>query len=156
MNARYSLLLLFICCSFAAFGQGPTTASTSLNLCGQSYAAPAGCVALTEHELACEGYQLSWVYLDARDYRSAAEQYIAQIRHELKGAKQEPIDCFVLDKPTKGYKITYKIPDGLAYQLLAYSVVNGQPLVIQLKLPSEPISNQAIPAFARQFMRVSN
>ncbi|MBC6611404.1 hypothetical protein H8B15_10745 [Hymenobacter sp. BT507] len=155
MNIRYSFLLFLFWLPLGAWAQGPMPVSRQLNFCGQPYTAPVGCVAVTEHELACEDAQLSWVYLDFKDYRALGEEYIAQVRRGLKGVHQEPATFYLLGNEVKGYKLTYKNFNGLAYRLVACSVVNGQPLVIQLTTPTDPVSNAAIPAFAQQFVRVS-
>lgn len=155
MNIRYSFLLFLFCLPVAAWAQGPTTTSRQLNFCGQSYTAPAGCVAVTDHEMACEDVQLSWDYLDFKDYRALGEEYMAQVRRGLKGVHQEPATFYLLGNEVKGYKLTYKNFNGLAYKLLACSIVSGQPLVVQLSTPTDPTSNAAIPAFAQQFVRVS-
>ena len=74
---------------------------------------------------------------------------------QLKKFRKEAISCYLLFNPAKGYKLSYKVDDGTVYQLIAYGIANEQPVIVQLTLDKEPKSNEDIPEFARQMIRLT-
>jgi len=84
------------------------------------------------------------------------EQFISQIETGLKDVKKVPLKVYILKKPAKGYEISFKTDDGIRYRILAYAVVNNQPVLIQLSLNNEPKTNEDIPDFPRQIMSLTN
>jgi len=87
--------------------------------------------------------------------QSVPEQFISQMAGQMKKFKKEPITCYLLDNEVKGYRISFKKDNGAAYQLIAYGIANGQPVLVQLSLDSEPKSNEDIPEFPRQIIRLT-
>ena len=81
------------------------------------------------------------------------DQFINQMAGQMKNFKKEPIKCFLLDKEVKGFKITFKKGKGIGYQLIAYGVANGQPVLVQLAIDNEPRTNDDLPDFPRQILR---
>jgi hypothetical protein len=55
----------------------------------------------------------------------------------------------------RGYKISFKSDNGTSYQIIAYGVANGQPVLVQLSLGKEPKTNDDIPEFARQIIKLT-
>ena len=87
--------------------------------------------------------------------QSMPDQFVNQMSGQMKKFKKEPITCYMLDKEVKGYKIIFKKDNGTGYQLIAYGVANGQPVLVQLSLNNEPKTNDDIPEFPRQIIRLT-
>ena len=83
------------------------------------------------------------------------DQFVNQMAGQMKKFKKEPITCYLLDKEVKGYKISFKKDKVIGYQLIAYGVANGQPVLVQLSLDKEPKTNDDIPIFPRQIIRLT-
>ena len=83
------------------------------------------------------------------------DQMINQMAGQLKKFRKEPVTCYLLDNPVKGYKISFKTDQGTRHQLMAYGFANEQLVLVQLSLDREPKTDEDIPAFPRQIIRLS-
>ena len=83
------------------------------------------------------------------------DQIINQMAGQMKKFKKEPVTCYLLDNQVKGYKISFKTDQGTSYQLMAYGLANEQLVLVQLSLNKEPKTDDDIPAFPRQMIRLS-
>ena len=145
----------FILLAASAMAQSVSKSDT-VKFCYIKYALPGGCSAISESQVKCDDYAMAWIYLSYPMLQSVPVQTIDNMSHQFKKFKKEAITCYLLDAPVKGYKISYKTGQGTTYQLMAYGVANEQPVILQLVLSKEPKSNDDIPAFARQIIRLSN
>ena len=85
----------------------------------------------------------------------AAEQYIDQMSGTLKQFKKVPMTVYVLKKQFTAYEITYKNDDDSnGYEIVAYGIVNNQPVLVQLLLKRRPKSNDDVPDFAQQIITI--
>ena len=151
---RKFLTALFFVSSAASFGQ-TTNQVDSLTFCFNKYKVPAGCLAESEYQVKCDNYSIVWLYMNEQMLQSMPDQFVSQLSGQMKKFKKESIICYLLDKEVKGYKISFKNDNGTAYQLIAYGDVNGQPVLVQLSLNNEPKTNQDIPDFPRQIIRLT-
>ena len=148
------LIVFLLCFSCGVFGQNSKQVD-SLTFCFHKYQVPTGCAAESEYQLKCENYSMAWLYMNEQMLESMPDQFISQMAEQMKKFKKEAINCYLLDKEVKGYKISYKTDSGTGYQLIGYGNANGQPVLVQIVLDKEPKNNEDIPEFAREIIRLS-
>jgi hypothetical protein len=146
------LSLLFIAAS--SYGQTPSQGDT-VSFCFIKYKIPAECKKESEFQVKCNDYSMSWIYLNRETILTTPGQMIDQMAGQLKKFKKEAITCYLLDNQAKGYKISFRTDQGTSHQLMAYGYANEQFVLVQLSLDKEPKSDEDIPAFARQMIRLS-
>jgi len=147
------LLILFFFIAANAVGQ--TNKKDTLTFCYIKYPVPAGCISEPNSSVKCDGWKLSWIYLNDEMLKTVPDQLVNQMAGQLKKFRKEAITCYLLFNPAKGYKLSYKVEDATVYQLIAYGIANEQPVIVQLNLGKEPKSNEDIPEFARQMIRLT-
>ncbi len=151
---RHFFIALFILVGTNSFGQ-TSTKIDSLTFCFIKYKVPTGCTAESEYQVKCDNYSIVWLYMNDQMLQVMPDQFVNQMAGQMKKFKKEPITCYLLDKEVKGYKISFKKDKGTGYQLIAYGVANGQPVLVQLALDNEPKTNDDIPNFPRQIIRLT-
>ena len=151
---RQLLITFFILARAASFGQ-TSTKIDSLTFCFIKYKVPAGCSAETEYQIKCDSYSLVWLYMDKQMLQVTCNQLVNQMSGQMKKFKKEAITCYLLDKRVKAYKISFTKENGKGYQLITYGVVNGQPVLVQLSLENKPRTNNDIPDFPKQIIRLT-
>ncbi|UOQ51887.1 hypothetical protein [Hymenobacter cellulosivorans] len=148
MKVLYTLLLLFT--SVVAFGQ---TSPASVNFCGQDYPLPEGATLVSSYEVKADKFDLMLMYLNPADLRNGAPaDYTKQRMKKLKGKDLQEMACFIQGTPAKAFKFSHPTETGTSYELLAYGITKGQPVMIQLTLDVDPYNNVEIPEFPRQFV----
>ena len=153
MKQLFTTIFLFF--SIVSFGQA-TKKVDSLSFCRNRYAVPQGCVAESEYQVECDNYSIVWLYMKEEMLTAMPDQFIDQMAVQMKKFKKTPITCYLLGKEVKGYKISFKGDKGTRHQLIAYGTANGQPVMVQLSLNEEPKTNDDIPQFPRQIIRLTN
>jgi hypothetical protein len=148
------LIFSFLFAVTGSFAQTPGNGDT-INFCFIKYKIPAGCKATSEFQVKCDDYSMSWIYLTPQTFQTMPDQMISQMAAQLKKFKKEPVTCYLLDNQVKGYKISFKTDQGTVHQLMAYGFANEQLVLVQLSLDREPKTNEDIPAFPRQMIRLS-
>jgi len=148
-------LFTFLLILFTTFSFGQTNNVDSLTFCSVKYKVPTGCSAESEYQVMCNKYSIVWLYMNEQMLNFMPDQFISQMAGQMKISKKEPISCYLLDNDAKGYKISFKKGKEIGYQLIAYGIVNGQPVLVQLSLDKEPKSNDDIPSFPRQIIRLT-
>jgi hypothetical protein len=151
---RQFLLGFFVLIGAISFGQ-TSTKIDSLTFCFNKYKVPTGCAAESEYQIKCDNYSMVWLYMNEQMLQVMPDQFVNQMPGQLKKFKKEPITCYLLDKEVKGYKISFKTDNGTGHQLIAYGVANGQPVLVQLSLDNEPKTNDNIPDFPKQIIRLT-
>jgi hypothetical protein len=144
--------LLFI--AAGSFAQTPRNGDT-ISFCFIKYKIPTGCKATSEYRVKCDDYIMNWVYLTSQNVQTMPDQIINQMAGQMKKFKKEAVTCYLLDNPVKGYKISFKTDQGTSHQLMAFGIANEQPVLVQLSLDQDPKTNDDIPAFPRQIIRLS-
>src|SRR5687768_10926969 len=100
------LTLLFLLFTTTLFAQ---TKVDALNFCSTKFPVPVGCKAESEYQIQCDNYSMVWLYMNEEMLKTGvAEQFIDQIKDQVKQFKKEPITALVLNKEFKGYKISLK------------------------------------------------
>jgi hypothetical protein len=151
---RQFLTALFILFAATSFGQASTKID-SLTFCFYKYKLPTGCTAESEYQVKCDNYSIGWLYMNEQMLQSMPDQFVSQMSGQMKKFKNEAITCYLLDKKVKGYKISFEKDNGTGYQLIAYGIVNGRPVLVQLSLNNEPKINDDIPEFPPQIIKLT-
>ena len=146
--------ILILTTATTVWGQA-TKQVDSLSFCHNSYKVPTGCKAESEYQLQCSNYSIQWLYMNDEMLKTMPEQFVGQLESQMKKFKKQPITCYILDKQVKGYKINFKSDNGTTYQIIAYGVANGQPVLVQMTLDKEPQTNEDIPEFPRQIIKLT-
>lgn len=149
----FFFLLTFLSISSFAFGQG-ATGPAKIDFCGRQYELPAGATLESPYEVKGAKFDIMLIYLNYNALSTAPAEYAKQRRKKLKGEPLQEITCFIQDAPAKAYKFGYRTEAGMAYELLAYGVTKGQPVMIQLTTEIDPYQSTDIPEFARQFVHL--
>ncbi|WP_345116982.1 hypothetical protein [Hymenobacter algoricola] len=136
-----------------ACGQSPAPAA-KVDFCGQQFEVPAGAALVSPYEVKGSDFDILLVYLNYNALRTGPAEYAQNRRKKLKGEPLQEINCFIQDAPAKAYKFGYRTESGMAYELIAYGVTKGQPVMIQLTTDIDPYKSAEIPAFARQFVHL--
>ena len=151
---KHFLILSFLFMTACAFAQ-TTDKGDTVNFCFIKYKIPAGCKAISEYQVKCDDYSMTWIYLTPQTFQSMPDQIINQMAGQMKKFKKEPVTCYLLGNQVKGYKISFKSDQGTGHQLMAWGLANEQLVLVQLSLDREPKTDDDIPAFPRQMIRLS-
>ena len=148
------LFFSFLFMAAYSFAQTPGKGDT-ISFCFIKYKIPVGCTASSEYQVKCDDYSITWMYLTPQSFQTMSDQIVDQMAGQMKKFKKEPVTCYLLGNPVKGYKISFKTDQGTGHQLMAYGVANEQLVLVQLTLDKEPRTDEDIPAFPGQMIRLS-
>jgi hypothetical protein len=148
------LTCLIILSAATAGAQTPIKTDT-VSFCFIKYKVPARCTAESKYQVKCDDYSMTWIYMTPQMLQSMPDQVVSQMAGQMKKFKKEAISCYLLDNPVKGYRVSFKTDKGTGYQLIAYGFANEQPVLVQLSLDRDPKTNEDIPEFPRQMIRLS-
>jgi hypothetical protein len=148
------LIFSFLFTVSSSFAQTPGSGD-EISFCFIKYKIPAGCKATSEYQVKCDNYSMTWIYLTPQTFQTMPDQVIKQMAGQMKKFKKEPVTCYLLGNPVKGYKISFKTDQGTGHQLMAWGLANEQLVLVQLSLDREPKTDDDIPAFPGQMIRLS-
>ncbi|QJX48784.1 hypothetical protein HMJ29_18435 [Hymenobacter taeanensis] len=149
------LLLLFLLSAPAlAVGQAATPVNT-INFCGTDFTAPTACAPDSKYSVRCEGYQLTWMYLDYKMLTDFPEQFVRQIEKKHKHTERQALECMIMGQPAKGFRVSYPTESGMTYELIAYGVAKGQPVMVELTMDMDPEKTTDLPEMPRQIIQLS-
>jgi hypothetical protein len=151
---KHLLILSFLFTAASSSAQ-TTIKGDTVSFCFIKYEVPPGCKTESAYQVKCDDYSMSWIYLTPESFQTMPDQVLKQMSGQVKKFKKERINCYLLDTPAKGYKISFKTEQGTQHQLMAYGFANEQLVLVQLSLNKEPRTNDDIPAFARQMIRLT-
>ena len=119
-------------------------AGPSLNFCGVDLPLESGYTAASGSEITGPAYQLSWIYLDFGVMKTYPPEYVRLAKKKHKGAEANPFSCTLLDgPPAQGTRLSYATETGgMAYQYIVCGVAKGQPVLLDLTLPTRPRKNR--------------
>lgn len=136
--------------------QDAATPAATINFCGLDLTVPAGCTPESKYSVRCQEYQLVWMYLDYSMLRTFPDQFVQQVQKKHKHVERQPLECFILDASAKGFRLSYPTENGgMAYELIAYGVAKGQPVMVQLTLSTDPEKTADLPELPRQIIRLT-
>ena len=148
------LTIILFTTTIAAYGQSSKQID-SLNFCNKKYKAPTGCTIESEYQVKCDNYSIQWLYMTNEMIKTMPDQFVSQLAGQMKKFKKESITPYLLEQEVKGYKISFKSDGKTSYQIIAYGVAYGQPVLVQLSIDKEPRANDDIPEFARQILKLT-
>ena len=151
-----SFLLFF---SVSTFGQ---TSNDSIAFCSRNFKVPTSCTT-EENKVKCDSCEIDWTYMSDVKAKGASddqklkgmENSFIQMGGMLEKFKKKRITCYLLNTEVKGYKASYKSATNMTYEIYASGVVNGQAVSVTFLLNKEPITNDDIPEFARQIIKLT-
>jgi hypothetical protein len=140
-----------------------TDQSDSVTFCSHNFKVPEGCSIEQDNEVRCDNYSIGWTYINDVKARGASEKQklrgmeisFIEMGGMLDKFKKKRITCFLLDTEVKGYKVSYKSAANIMYQIYASGIINGQAVSLILTIKSDPITNEDIPEFARQLIKLT-
>lgn len=123
----------------------------------QEFKVPVGCKALSENQVQCDNYSLGWFYISKEMIKTAAEEVVNDLSRQLKDFKKQPISVYLLGEEVKGYKISFsnEVSQKTGYQIIAYGIVNSQPVLVQLSLNKNPKTNDDLPELPKQIIKLA-
>jgi hypothetical protein len=152
---KHLFTILFFLTVSTAFAQEQKQID-SLSFCSIKYKVPTDSKAESEYQVRGSNYSMQWLYMNQQMLdANVPEQFISQMEGQMKKFKKEHISVFLLDKEVKGYKFSFKKDNGIGYQIVAYGIANGQPVLVQLSLNIDPKTNTDIPEFPRKIVKLS-
>ena len=149
------LVLIILAATHIANGQAAKQYD-SLILLNNKYKTPIGCTAKTSYQLKCDNYSIQWFYMSDGIMKMLPDTIVSQLERQKQAFHKEMINPYILDQVMKGYKISYESEGSMHYQIIAYGIVNEQPILVQLSLDNEPKNNDDIPEFARQIIKLTH
>lgn len=95
------------------------------------------------------------MYLDYPMLKGFPDQFVRQLEKKHKHTEKQPLECFILETPAKGYRLSYPTEaGGMTYELVAYGIAKGQPVMVQVTLETDPDKTADLPALAQQIIRL--
>lgn len=147
MRTFFTTIAIFI--SFLIYGQASvetvTVASNKLTVSPE-------CKVEGERKVNCGNYKVEWTYGDEQKVKGLQDAFL-EFGGMLDKFKKKRLDFYLFDKKVKGYKVSYKNPNGTTYQISVAGVVNGEPVWVLVSLDQEPVTNDDMPPFVKQIIR---
>lgn len=157
INAIMKYILINLLFMAAVSVNGQTNKEVSLLKFGsQEFTVPAGCKALSEHQVQCDRYTLRWFSMNKVMLKTAPEEFVDDLSEDLKDFKKQPISVHLYGEEVKGYKISSKneATQKTVYQIIAYGIVNNQGVLVQLMLDNEPRTNDDLPGLPKRIIKL--
>ncbi|UII26589.1 hypothetical protein LVD15_25385 [Fulvivirga maritima] len=129
--------------------------SEDLTYCDMPLETPVGCNTKAS-EVTCDDYAVQWLYMNTLMLKSMPEQFISQMEDEFKKFSKQPIQASSFGYPLDGQKITYKHKGHWKYKIVAYGVVNAQPVMLNISLLNDPVNNDALPDFVQVMIQLKD
>lgn len=152
------LLIGLLSVSFSSRAQAPAdVAPATMNFCGVELPVESGCTPESKYQLNCGNYQLNWMYLDFSLMKTYPLQFIKQAEKKHKGTEKQPFECSILGgPPAQGVRLSYPTEaGGMAYELIVYGAAKGQPVLVDVVLPTDPEKTSDLPATVQKILQLA-
>lgn len=146
---------LFLCFFTTASAQ-ENSKIDSIDFCFKKYKVPENCTAKSQSEITDGRYRMTWIYMNEQMLKTAPEQMINGMQAQFGSFRKTPVSLLILGQQTRSYKITFTAGNQPHYQILSYGVINEMPVLVQLSLPADVITNADLPEFPRQLINFAN
>jgi len=124
-----------------------------VSYCGKEFDIQNECPTNSKYELICEDYQIQWVYFPDHMLSMVYENTLRNIEQKMNIIEKKEIKLKSLKKKISGYLLTYIDSNGEAkYRIIASGKVKKQSLILNIGLNEEPLSNQNLPDFVKNFV----
>ncbi len=124
----------------------------TVNFCFRQMTLPAECTVESEYQIKTDEGSLSWIYVEDDNMIFAVNGLIKKLETHPEFTK-ERIICYLLGHRVNAYRVAFKNGGEQCYQIIAFGIVNNQPVLVQLGLKKQPLANGDIPTFAIPFIR---
>jgi hypothetical protein len=153
---KYLLIIFIFITAISISGQAKKEV-TQLSFASKEFKVPEGCKAQSQYQVQCTDYTMLWLYMNDEMLKTMPDQAVNQLSSQLKDFKKKAITAYLLGEEVKAYKISFKNENTgkTGYQIVAYGVTNGQPVLVQLSLNKEPKADDDLPEFPKQIIRLS-
>jgi hypothetical protein len=145
-----SFMLLIVQASDAQMESGPDT----ISFCFNKYEMPSNWTRKGDFEVKKADCDFSWMYVSEDNLLFACNGLLNKLK-TYKGFNKEKISCFISNKRVNGYRVSFERGSETVYQIIAYGIINEQPVMVQLTLKKDPVSNSDIPDFVYQILRMN-
>ena len=151
-------LFIFSATTYAQVG----TQNDSISFCSYNFKVPDGCTS-EKNSIKCDNFEMTWSYMDEVNLKGVSDKQKLKISESsfmefcnmLGKFKRKRITCYVLDTKVKGYKVTYTNMTGANCIIYASGVINGRAVTTMLILKKEVNTNDDIPEFPRQIIKLT-
>ena len=152
-------LLIFPAITFAQL----TTHNDSITFCSKNFKVPDG-YSTKKNSIKCGNFEMTWSYMDEINAKGLSDKQKLQHSEDsfmkfcdmmLKKFKRKRITCYLLDNKVKGYKVTYTNQSGDNGIIYASGFINGRALTTMLTFNGEVNTNEDLPAFPRQIIKLT-
>ena len=152
---KYILTILLLIGAVSANGQ-TTKQVDSLNFVSKEFNVPKGCKAPSAYQVQCHDFTMVWFYTTEEMLKMAPEQAVIHLSEQLKDFKKTSIPVYLLGEEVKGYILSFnnEATKKSGYQIVAYGIAAGQPVLVQLALDKEPKTDADLPDFPKQIIRL--
>jgi hypothetical protein len=153
---KYILISLILMTVVSVNGQTNQEANL-LKFGSQEFTVPAGCKADSDHQVQCDHYTLGWFYMKKAMLKTVPEELIELLSERTEDFKKLPIFVSLFGEQVKGYKLSIKHEGAqkTSYQIIAYGIVNNQPVLVQLMLDKEPKTNDDLPDLPKKIIKLT-
>ena len=149
---KLKIILIFFVFNFLnAFSQ--KNSFSKVNYANLEIEVPINYKANSEFEIENDNFSAQWLYLSKEMFdQNVQNQIIKQFEDQTKAIEIAEISFL-----SKGFNIKgkiYKLKNTeLKFKVLAYGIVNNQPLVLNLSFKNEPISNIDLDQLMQNFIK---
>jgi hypothetical protein len=125
----------------------------SVRFCFRQMPVSPECTVESEYEIRDGQATLSWVYVADDNMIFAANGLLKKLENYPEFTK-EHMNAYLLDHRVSAYRVSFKKGSEKVYQIIAYGIVNNQPVMVQLCLNKQLTASKDIPSFALPFIRI--
>jgi hypothetical protein len=152
-------LLIFSATTFAQV----TARNDSITFCSNNFKVPDGCT-IQKNNIKCDNFGMTWRYMDETKVNSSLSDW-QKLQFEensflgfcnmLKKFERKRITCYLLDKKVKAYKVIYTDKIGTHCIIYASGFIKKRAVTVMLTLNGEVNTNDDLPAFPRQIIKLT-
>lgn len=126
MNIKFFFILILI--SFlATFSYG----QKKVKFVNVEYAVPAGCEKVSDFEISCGPFEMSWLYVEKGTIETILFETIKKIQSNATSFEYRPVRLLIDTVPASGFVTSFKVQGTKVFQLYAAGTLRGQSVLIQ-------------------------
>lgn len=134
----------------------------NITFCSSSFKVPDGCTT-QKTSIKCDNFEMTWTYMDEVNLKGVSDKQKLKISESsfmefcnmLGKFRRKRITCYLLDTKVKGYKVTYTNKTDTNSIIYASGVINERAITTMLTLKKEVNTNDDIPQFPRQIIKLT-
>ena len=150
-----NLLFTGFLLTFISWSASATDITDSVRFCFRNYPVPKACTVSSATEIRSVSGNLSWVYVEKDNLLFSWNALLNKLQ-TYPAFSRERLRCILAGREVNGYRVSYQKEGKTMYQLIAYGIVNNQPVLVQLNTNKNPLTNKDLPDFAKQFILLTH